>query len=519
MDQAQEIENVKNIEEAMDDEIQPYKVSHEDFLEAIKKDERFYIQFGFFTPEVEVNYMRMLHRFLENHDILYIKDMIITILRELITNAVKANTKRLYFKLQNLDIKDTEEYRKGMESFKSDVYVRDSDIFVKLQKTKLAIRVIFETINDNIRITVINNTSILKEELTKIRSRLKKAYSYNDISEAFDDVIDDSEGTGLGLIMAMMVFKSAGFPNDSFKIKSSNGFTSCILTIPMQKDRYHSNVRIAEELIKEVENIPSFPESIQDIQQLCADPDTTIKQISNSIKRDPGLTTSILKLANSAGYITLYKTKTLEDAVKLVGLKVINTLLVASGVQKILDSRYKKFENVWQDSNRAAFYAYRMSIQTRKTKLNEFVYLATLLADIGQIVLLSVKPEVTKRIHDIAGSRILENANLLEEISLGVSHSTLGSLICQQWKFNETLVKVIEYHERPYVAPEKYKSLVYLVYLAYAFVDIENRKLRFEFIEEDVLEYYNLEEKDKFDLLHKVLKKAYEMQTAPNGQH
>ena len=35
------------------------------------------------------------------------------------------------------------------------------------------------------------------------------------------------------------------------------------------------------------------------------------------------------------------------------------------------------------------------------------------------------------------GTKIIENASLLEEMSLGVSHTTLGGLICEKWKFNE----------------------------------------------------------------------------------
>ena len=105
-----------------------------------------------------------------------------------------------------------------------------------------------------------------------------------------------------------------------------------------------------------------------------------------------------------------------------------------------------------------------------------------------------------------------ENASMLEEMSLGVSHSTLGSIICEKWRFNESLVTIIKYHSRPHLAPEKYKSLIYLVYLAYSLVDIENKKLRFDIIDEDVLDYYNLNNKERFEMLHRTLKNTYETQ-------
>jgi HD-like signal output (HDOD) protein len=196
--------------------------------------------------------------------------------------------------------------------------------------------------------------------------------------------------------------------------------------------------------------------------------------------------------------------------VKLIGLKVISALLAASGVQKIMDSRYKKFEDVWKDSNKAAFYANKISIQTNKTRYSEFIYLAALIGDIGRIVLLSIKPELIKRIYEIAGIKVIENIGLLEEMNLGISHSTLGSLICEKWNFNELLITIIKYHHRPYFAPNKYKELIYIVYIAYSLIDIENKKAKFEFLDEDILEYYNLNNRDTFETLHRTLKSTYE---------
>ena len=136
----------------------------------------------------------------------------------MITNAIKANVKRLYFKLNNLSINRKEEYRKGMDSFKNDVYGSATDIFSKLKDVNLLVRIIFEYYPEHLQIKIINNSPIIPEEYNKIKSRINKAFSYTDISEAFDNVMDDSEGAGLGLIMALMLLKNAGFPKESFEI-------------------------------------------------------------------------------------------------------------------------------------------------------------------------------------------------------------------------------------------------------------------------------------------------------------
>ena len=48
----------------------------------------------------------------------HLKEYLNFCLSELLTNAKKANTKRVYFKEKNLDINNKDDYEKGMENFK-----------------------------------------------------------------------------------------------------------------------------------------------------------------------------------------------------------------------------------------------------------------------------------------------------------------------------------------------------------------------------------------------------------------
>ncbi|OHD64269.1 MAG: hypothetical protein A2176_01320 [Spirochaetes bacterium RBG_13_51_14] len=494
-------------------EINSYTIHPSDYKGAIDNNADFYIQFHTFTPEVEGAIIKNVHRYLDHYDLNYIKNQIINIVKELVNNAIKANLKRIYFKLKNLDINKTEDYRLGMETFKDEAYQEDSaHIFENLEKSNLVVRIAFKTADEYLYINVINNVPILQTELSKINARIKKAYKYRDISEAFEEVLDESEGAGLGLIMALMIFKNIGMPPEAFRIYRKNDLTIAAIAIPQTMDKIRSRIQVAEEILREIEEIPAFPENILRIQKLCANPDATIKEIANAISLDPGLTTSILKLANSAGYFTIKKTETIEDAVKIIGVKGINTLLLATGVHKVLDARYKRSESVWMDSYKRAAYAYKISIQLKKTRASDFTYLAALLSDIGYIVMLSLKHDLLKSLQEIAGFKGIEDSNLLEEISLGLSHSTLGGMIFKKWNFNETLVKIIEYHHRPHMAPANLKQIVFIVYLADCMVEIDKNRFRYEFIDEDVLEYFNLSDRKSFDLLHKILRQSYENQ-------
>jgi len=488
----------------------PYSIQPNDYISSIKNEDDFYIQFKNYLPEVEELIYKIIHKYLEKYDLLYIKNPILTVTKELINNAVKANIKRIYFKIKKLDINKINDYREGMESFKEDAFLNiNKKIIEHLNKSNLVVRLSFKTSENFVHINIINNIPILEAEEKKINARIKKAYNYKDISDAFVDVLDDSEGAGLGLIMAMMLYKNTGLDIKSIRVYKKDNLTISTMTLPKFLSKPDSTEKIAEEILKEINEIPAFPENIKRIQILCSTPETPMNDIADSISKDPGLTSSIIKLANSAGYITISKTESIHEAVKIIGIKGINTLVMASGVYKIIESRYKKHESIWQESYERAFYAQKISIQMKNTKISDFSYIAGLLSDIGLIMMLSIKPKLLKKLKLINGSKGLDDSELIEEISLGLSHSSLGAMIAEKWKFEDALVKAIKYHNRPHMAPESLKKLIYTVYLADVFIEIEKSKTRFELIDSDVLDFFKLEDKKDFEKLHAILKESY----------
>ncbi|MCL2025328.1 MAG: HDOD domain-containing protein [Leptospirales bacterium] len=496
-----------------------YTISVPDYKAAIQENKDFFVQFSLFTSDVEAIIIRIFHHYLEKFDIIYVRDTVITMMKELINNSIKANLKRLFFKTKGYDINKTDEYRLGMENFKSEIYANESeDYFSKAAESNLIVRVTFKNTPSVLHISVINNTPILDNELKKVQSRISKAYKYADITEVFDDVLDDSEGAGLGLIIGLMLFKNSGFPAEAFKIYKKDNLTIATISIPRTMTRSGSTKDIADEVVKEINELPVLPESITEIQTLCNDPDISVKTVAAAISRDLGLAASLLKMANSAGYMGNKKVTSLEEAVVKIGFKELNIMLIASGVDQIVSKKYKRFEPIWQESYKRSSYARAIAIRFKQQPSSDLAYLSSLLVDIGKIILLSLDNQVMDRLKQIAGFKGIESVGLLEEMSLGISHAALGSMVCQKWHFNEVLTTIIEYHHRPYMAPDSLKELIYIVYLSDVFIEIEGRKMRFEFVNEDVLDFFNLNSKDAFEKMHEELKAYYSSTDAGKEQ-
>jgi hypothetical protein len=159
-------------------------------------------------------------------------DNIIYCVQELVVNAKKANTKRVYFIDRGLDLNNHEDYIRGMESFKDDT-LNNINYYLDLQRRKgLYIKLLLRLKGDVIVIEVRNNAAITGYELERIRKRMLKAREYDSLEEAMIQLLDDSEGAGLGLVMLVLLLKKLGLGTNAFSIIGTERETIARIIIP-----------------------------------------------------------------------------------------------------------------------------------------------------------------------------------------------------------------------------------------------------------------------------------------------
>ena len=126
-------------------------------------------------------------------------------IRCLITNAKKANTKRVYFIEKGLNINDQEDYFQGMKTFKEET-LSNINHYLELQKNKgLYVKLILQAKQNKIKNEVKNNSELTPFEYKRIHDKITKAHQYSSIEDAFAQVLDSSEGAGLGLIIMILM--------------------------------------------------------------------------------------------------------------------------------------------------------------------------------------------------------------------------------------------------------------------------------------------------------------------------
>jgi putative nucleotidyltransferase with HDIG domain len=451
--------------------------------------------------EIEVYIEQVIAVFLRQLDQEKLKDYIVYCVQELAVNAKKANTKRVYFIERGLDLNNPADYKLGMTSFKENT-LSNIGHYLQLQKEKgLYIRLMLQLKNNIIFVEVRNNVAVTKTELIRIHDKLARSRQYDNLEDALSQVLDDSEGAGLGLVILVLMLKKMGLDEDCFDIIGTEKETIARIIIPLEQTRVESLSVLSSTIVDNVNSLPQFPENILLVQKLINDPNSEMADIARQISMDPALTADLLKIVNSAQYMLSKKVDSISEAVKMVGIRGIKNLLFSYGTQKILGDETADKKILWNHCYKTAFYAYNLIKNFHKDRnLLDDVYVGGILHDMGKIIFSNVHPDLLTKIKEFCGEKDLPPSTF-EDLAAGMNHAEIGALVAEKWNFPEGLVSAIRFHHDPASAPPEYKDLVYTVYLANMFCELEAGNVNFDQLDPAVLNNFGISSSRQIETL------------------
>jgi putative nucleotidyltransferase with HDIG domain len=335
----------------------------------------------------------------------------------------------------------------------------------------------------------------------RIHEKLARSRQYNNLEEALSQVLDDSEGAGLGLVILVLMLKKMGLDEDCFDILATEKETIARLLIPLDQTRVENLTLLAGTIVSNVNSLPKFPENILRVQKLLANPNSDMAAIARHISMDPAFTADLLKIVNSARYMLVKKVDSISEAVKMVGIRGLKNLLYSYGTQKILGDETVEKKRLWEHSYKTAFYAYNLIKNfKRDQQLLDDAYVGGILHDMGKIVFSNVHPDLLNRIQAFCAEKNLP-ASTFEDLAAGMNHAEIGALIAEKWNFPDALVNAIRYHHDPEAAPSTVKDLVDTVYLSNMFCEYESGGVTFDQFESSPLDNFGVTSKKQLDAL------------------
>jgi putative nucleotidyltransferase with HDIG domain len=197
-----------------------------------------------------------------------------------------------------------------------------------------------------------------------------------------------------------------------------------------------------------VQTLPSLPTTVVALGQAVSDDRCTVDRILGILAKDPPLSASLLRLANSLAYGGDAKVSDLRNAVMRLGYDAILNLGRTAGViRSFRSATHLDPLKLWQHSVAVGMVAKGICRLLKKRHLEETAFLAGLLHDIGKIALDRCFTEDYAPV--IAAIQAGEFCVEAERRILGLDHAEIGAQVAIHWNFSETLVEVIRDHHAP----------------------------------------------------------------------
>ncbi|MCQ2612342.1 MAG: HDOD domain-containing protein [Treponemataceae bacterium] len=462
-------------------------------------------------PHEMSDYMaQVLTEFLKELNQEHMTEYLVYCLNELITNAKKANTKRVYFAAKHLDIHNKNDYEEGLKTFKADT-LDNIRYYLSMQKDAgYYIKFIMQNSADKLKLEVRNNAELTVFEYKRIHDKVVRANEYTSMDQAFEEIIDDSEGAGLGLIIMILMLRKIGLTEDNYQVLCENGETICRLVLPFSKNTVQTYSDLAEQILPMIEEVPPFPENISTINAMLNNPDVKLSEIAAQISSDVSLTADLLKLVNSAAFSLQKQCTSIAESVKLVGLRGIRNLLYSVGTISSLGGSEADAKVLWDHSAKVAFYAYNLSRNffPFKREVIEDSYVCGLLHDMGKIIFQTAHPNMLEHFQRICREKSTDKL-FFEKISAGMNHSEIGARIAEKWSFPEVITSTIRYHHDPMEAPQKFRNTASVVYLADMLCRYQDGEVEFYQFDPMVLAAFSIRNEEHLKVLAAKLSKSY----------
>ncbi len=207
--------------------------------------------------------------------------------------------------------------------------------------------------------------------------------------------------------------------------------------------------------LNRVDALPTLPSVASHVLRIASNPDASAQDLTDVIMNDPSLTSTLLKIVNSAFYGFPQKIGTVKQAVVLLGTGEIVALAFGLSTAKLFAASHLKGiyspKELWRHSMCTGLIADNLC-----KRLPEYrklgVFTAGLLHDFGKIILIDHFPELYGRVHMDVKRHGLPLYDLEDE-KFGINHAIIGEFLATNWKLPDPLVQAIAFHHQPALAP------------------------------------------------------------------
>lgn len=220
--------------------------------------------------------------------------------------------------------------------------------------------------------------------------------------------------------------------------------------------RMNYTIEELQDRIKIIANLPTLPHIASRLMRIVNSPTTSADTIAALVSQDISLAAKVLRLANSAFYGVPRSINTLNNAVIILGFKVIQTLVLSLTVFDMFTSDDDKdpvFDRneFWRHSLKCGVISRLLAYKRKRSLLAldpEEAFCAGLLHDVGKVVM---EQYLNHDLHRALRHAMVRNISDFEAERrvLGYTHCDVASWLIGTWSLPDEIEQSMVCHHEP----------------------------------------------------------------------
>ena len=203
-------------------------------------------------------------------------------------------------------------------------------------------------------------------------------------------------------------------------------------------------------VLDKLHQLPAMPQVVQEVMSSFKDPNVGSAILAHKIELDQGLSSRVLRVANSSFYGLAREVGSIQDAVTVLGFDTVRSLVVSAGFMHTFfesgsDEMFDRHA-YWVRNFRVASYTEALAQCLGGGRQLSFT--AGLFHDVGQLVMSICVPEKFAELlkqQKTSGLSLVE----IERDALGFDHAVIGAEMARRWNFPPKIEHAIHYWRTP----------------------------------------------------------------------
>jgi HD-like signal output (HDOD) protein len=205
-------------------------------------------------------------------------------------------------------------------------------------------------------------------------------------------------------------------------------------------------------LLENIDSVPALPESVQEVERIYQDPDSTFEDLQKAIEKDPLLTANILRIVNSPMYAMKSTISSVKQAISLLGKDAVRTFVMSSALDSNFTIDLSPYNMTKEEFRAACDKQLALIINwliRRESKSLSILAPAAFLVDLGRVIISKTLIEDGKV--DIIQKALQDGEDIAsaEKAACGAQTTDVTATLFTNWKLDPDIVHIIRYSDDP----------------------------------------------------------------------